>query len=337
MLRQKIIKTVAHAIATVRKQWPLALILACTLPTQAWAQAEGYPNKPIRIIVPYSAGSATDILARTIGQKLTDAWGQPVVVDARPGAGGSIGTEAAAKSPADGYTLVMGTNATFGINVSLYNKLPYDPVKDFTPIALLANLPYMVLAHPSFPANSIPELVAMAKAQPGKLDLAGGVSTAQLATELLNSMAGIKLTYIPYKSTPPALSDVLAAQVLLLIADPAVALSHIRSGKLKVLGVTASKRIGPLPEVPTLAEMGLPGYDVVAWWGVMAPAGTPKDIVTRLNGELLRILRMPDVKERLAGMGIEPLGSSPEQLGAYVQAEIPKWAKAVKAAGIQPQ
>ena len=323
-------------MATVRREWVFALILAWALPAQTWAQAQGYPNKPIRMIAPYSAASATDILARVIGQKLTDAWGQQMVVDNRPGAGGGIGTEMAAKSPPDGYTLVMGTNATFGINVSLYDKLPYDPIKDFAPVALVAYLPYLVLAHPSFPANSIPELLAMAKAQPGKLDIAGGVSTAQLAAELLNSMAGIKLTYIPYKSTPPALTDVLAGQVLLLIADPAVALPHIRSGKLKALGVTTTRRIGLLPEVPTLAELGLPGYEVLAWWGVMAPAGTPKDIIAKLNGEILKILRMPDVKERLARMGIEPASSSPEELAAYIQAEIPKWAKVVKAAGIQP-
>lgn len=324
-------------MTAVRIAWAFALILAWALPAQAWAQAQGYPDKPIRIIAPYSAGSATDILTRVIGQKLTEAWGWRIVVDNRPGAGGGIGVEAAGKSPPDGYTLVMGTNATFAINHSLYKKLPYDPIKDFTPVVLVANLPYLVLAHPSFPANSIPELIAMAKAQPGKLDIAEGVSTARLGIELLNSMAGIKLTDVSYKSTPPALTDVLAGQVPLLMADPAVALPHIRSGKLKALGATTAKRIDLLPDVPTLAETGLAGYEVVAWWGIMAPVGTPKAIVDKLNTEIVKVMRMPDVYELLTKMGIYPATSSPEELGAYIQTEIPKWSRMVKAAGIQPQ
>ena len=316
--------------------WLLAPVATLCLIGSALAQS-AYPSKPVRLIVPYTAGSATDILARTIGQKLAETWGQPVIVDARPGAGGTIGTVAAARAAPDGYTLVMGTNATHGINRSLYKQLPYDPIKDFAPIVLTATLPYILLAHPTFPANSYAELVTLAKSQPGKLDLAGGVSTAQLALGLLNTQAGIALNYITYKSTPPALTDVLGGQVKLLIADPAVALSHIKAGRLKPLAVTTLERLSLLPEVPTLNELGLSGYEVVAWWGVMAPAGTPRDIVAKVNADVLKALALPDVRERLLGMGIFPASSTPSELAAFVQSEIPKWATAVKAAGIEAQ
>jgi tripartite-type tricarboxylate transporter receptor subunit TctC len=296
-----------------------------------------YPTRPVRLVVPYSAGSATDVLARTIGQKLSESWGQPVVVDAHPGAGGIIGTEAAARAAPDGYTLVMATNATHGINVSLYKQLPYDPIKDFAPIGLVASLPYLLLAHPSFPADSYAELVSLAKSQPGKLDLAGGVSTANLALGLLNARAGVQINYITYKSTPPALTDVLGGHVKLLIADPAVALGHIKAGRLKPLAVTTLERLSLLPEVPTLSELGLPGYEVVAWWGVMAPAGTPREILEKVNLDVTKVLKLADVREKLLAMGIFPGSSSPSELAAYVRSEIPKWASAVQAAGLQPQ
>jgi tripartite-type tricarboxylate transporter receptor subunit TctC len=299
--------------------------------------ADVYPSKPIRIVAPFPPGGPADILSRTIGQKLSQSWGQPVVIDNRPGAGGNIGADVAAKSAPDGYTLLMGFVGTHAINPSLYAKMPFDNVKDFEPVARVALVTIVLVVNPSVPAHSLKELIALAKSKPGELTFGSpGHGTPQhLAGEMFNTMAGVKMLHVPYKGAVPALSDLLGGQVSLIFSSMPPALPLVKAGKLRALGVTSTTRSPAAPEIPTLAESGLPGYVVSNWYGILAPRGTPKEIVAKLNAEIVRILNMPDVKESLAVQGAEPFTSTPEQFAAYIKEETEKWAKIVKYSGVQ--
>lgn len=299
------------------------------------AFAQGYPNKPVRMVVPFPPGGTTDILARAVGQKLSEAWGQQVVIDNRPGAGGNIGTDLVAKAPADGYTLLMGTVGTQAINASLYAKLPFDPVKDFAPVTLVASVPNVLVVNKTIPSNSVKELIALAKSKPGQLNFAssGNGTSIHLAGELFKSMTGISMTHIPYKGSAPALTDLIGGQTNMMFDNLPSSMQHIKSGTLRALAVTSAKRSPALPDVPTVAESGVPGFEASSWFGVLAPAGTPKEIVAKINADIVKALAAPDIKERLSGQGAEPVGNSPEQFAAYIKTEIVKWAKVVKDSG----
>ena len=294
-----------------------------------------YPAKPIRIVVPFPAGGTTDILARAVAQKLTDTTGQPVVVDNRPGAGANIGAELVAKSAPDGYTLLMGTVGTHAINASLYARMPYDHVKDFAPIILVAGVPNVLAINPSVPANSVQELIAYGKANPGKLNFAssGSGTSIHLAGELFKTMTGVQMTHVPYKGSAPAIADLLGGQVQLMFDNLPSALPHIKAGKLKALAVTSAQRSPALPDVPTVAESGLPGFEASSWFGLLAPAGTPKEIVARLNGEVAKWLATPEAKEKLASQGAIAAGQSSEDFVHHIAAETAKWQKVVKESG----
>jgi tripartite-type tricarboxylate transporter receptor subunit TctC len=301
------------------------------------ALAQEWPAKPIRFIAPNLPGGPTDILARLIGQKLTETLGQPVVIENRAGAAGNIGTEVAAKAPPDGYTLVTGNNATFGANVSLYKRLGFDPVKDFTPIVLAATQPNILVVHPSLPVTSVKELIALAKARPGQLNYSGSGmgAAAHLAAELFKSMTATNIVHIPYKSAAPALTDLMAGETQLMFATSLSVMQHIKANRVRALGVTTAKRSRFLPELPTIAEAGVPGFEASTWHGVLVPAGTPGAIVERLNTEINRMLQLADVRERLAAMGAETVGGSAKEFADHIAREIPKWAKVVKAIGVQ--
>jgi tripartite-type tricarboxylate transporter receptor subunit TctC len=299
------------------------------------ASAQSYPNKPIHWIVPFTPGGATDTIARTIGQKLQDALGQPVIVENRPGAGGALGAEAAAKSPADGYTLFGGTISTHAINPALNSKLPYDPIKDFEPIALVGFNPNVLFVNPKLPINSIQDLVAYAKQHPGELTFgsAGNGTSQHLSGELFKLMTGINVTHVPYKGSPQALQDVVGGQVSFLFDQLAAGLELTKAGKLRAIAVTPLKRVAALPDVPTVAESGFPGFEVLSWQAVYAPAKTPKEVVNKLSVEIVKILNMPDVKERLGKIGIELAPGNAEDLAKHNKAEIEKWSKIVKESG----
>lgn len=308
-------------------------VIAAALPPASHAQE--YPTRPVRFVVPFAAGGGGDIVVRAVAQKLTERLGQSVVVDNRSGAGGNVGTEIAARSPADGYTLLMANVAPMAINVSLHRKLPYDPIKDFTPITLLARFPNVLVVHPSVPAGSIKELVALARWKPGRLTYAsaGSGSTTHLSAELFKSLAGIDLVHVPYKGGGPALIDLVAGQVTLYFGSMPASLPHIRSGRLRALGVTSPQRSAAAPDIPSVAESGFPGFDAVTWIGAVAPAGVASSIVKRLNAEIVQIMSLPDVRERLSALGAEPVTNSPDQFAAYIGSEIKKWAGVVKASG----
>jgi len=302
----------------------------------AFAQAPAaYPTKPIRLVVPFPPGGATDILAREVAKHLTDAWGQSVVVDNRPGAGGNIGSELVARSAPDGYTLEMGTVGTHAINASLYSKMPYDHVKDFVPVILVAGVPNVLEVNPSVPVNSVQELIAYAKANPGKLNFAssGSGTSIHLSGELFKVMAGVQMTHVPYKGSAPALSDLLGGQVQLMFDNLPPSLPQIKAGKLRALAVTSSTRAPALPDVPTVAEAGLPGFEASSWFGVLAPAGTPPAIVAKLNAEIAKWLTTPEAKEKLANVGANIASGTPEDFARHIQAETAKWAKVVKESG----
>ena len=303
----------------------------------AEALAQEWPVKPIRFIAPNLPGGPTDILARLIGQKLAETLGQPVVIENRAGAAGNIGTEVAAKAPPDGYTLVTGNNATFGANVSLYKRLGFDPVKDFTPIVLAATQPNILVVHPSLPVTNVKELIALAKARPGQLNYSGSGmgAAAHLSAELFKSMTATNIVHIPYKSAAPALTDLMAGETQLMFATSLSVIQHIKANRVRALGVTTAKRSRFLPELPTMAEAGVPGFEASTWHGVLVPAGTPGAIVERLNMEINRMLQLADVRERLAAMGAEVVGGSAKEFADHIQREIPKWAKVVKAIGVQ--
>ncbi|HVF65905.1 MAG TPA: tripartite tricarboxylate transporter substrate binding protein [Casimicrobiaceae bacterium] len=294
-----------------------------------------YPNKPIRVVVPFPAGGTTDILARAAAQKMSDAWGQPAVVDNRPGAAGNIGSELVAKAPNDGYTLLMGTVGTHAINASLYSKMPYDHVKDFVPIVLVAGVPNVLVVHPSVPANSVKELIAYGKANPGKLNFAssGSGTSIHLAGELFKVSTGVAMQHVPYKGSAPAISDLLGGQVQLMFDNLPSALPHIKGGKLKALAVTSATRAPALPDVPTVAEAGIPGFEASSWFGLLAPAGTSRDIVTKINGDVAKWLATADAKEKLTAAGANVFGGTPEDFAKHIAAETTKWAKVVKESG----
>jgi len=299
------------------------------------ADAQAWPSKPIKWVVPFAPGGTTDILARTVGDKLAIALGVPVVIENKPGAGGGIGAEFTAKSAPDGYTIMGGTISTHAINASLYSKLPYDPVKDFVPITLIARVPNMLVVNPSVPAKDVKELIALLKANPGKYTFAssGNGTSQHLSGELFKTMAGVEMQHIPYKGSPPALQDVVGGQVTMTFDNITTAWPLAKAGKLRALAVTTANRSAIAPDVPTLAESGLPGFEVGSWQGVFAPAGTPPEIIKRLNMEIVKILNMPEVKEKLIGLGAEPVGNSPEEFSAMVKLEVVKWADVVKKSG----
>lgn len=316
----------------------MTLVLLAAFQMSYINAAEVYPSKPIKLIVPYPAGGGTDSLARPLAQQLTNRLGQTVVVDNRGGAGGSIGMEYVARAPADGYTLLLALTPQLAVNGALYEKIPYDPIKSFTPISLIAEAPYLLLVNPSLPVNSLKEFLALAKAEGGKLAYAtsGSGSGGHMAAELLISMTGISMTHVPYKGGGPAISDVLAGHVKVLFAPAVSSMQHIQAGRLRAIAITGNKRLSSLPSVPTIAEAGVPGYDSTVWYAVLAPPNTPRDIVNRINSELLQTLKDPAFNSMMAANGIEPLGTTPEGLNNYIGKEMIKWAKVVKSAGLKP-
>ncbi len=311
------------------------LLMLLLLPF-ACVRAQQYPVKPIRIVVGFAPGGPTDIYARLIGQKLTAAWGQPIIVDARPGASGNIGADLVAKSPPDGYTLMV-PSFSIAVNPSLYSKLPYDLLRDFAPISLYASVGHILVVHPSVPARDVQALIALARKQPGTLlyASAGNGTAGHLAGELFSMMAGVKLTHIPYKGMAPAQTDTIGGQVSMLFDSLSTGLTAIRAQRLRPLAVTTLNRQPSAPEIPTLSESGLKGYEVGAWYGLLAPAGTPREIVQRLYAEVTRGLREPDARERFTALGAERVDKNPEAFSEHLRAEIAKWGKVVKAAGLR--
>jgi tripartite-type tricarboxylate transporter receptor subunit TctC len=309
----------------------LALALAGLL-SAAVATAQQFPTKPIRFII----GPAPDVLARMVGQKLSDAWGQQVIVDQRPGAGGIIAAETVAKSPPDGYTWLLSTGA-YPTVVGLYPKLPFNFVKDFEPVSLLASIPFLLVAHPSLPVKSVSELLKLARARPGQINYAssGTGTTAHLAMEMFKNMAKIKLVHVPYKGVPAGLVGTISGEAQLMFAIMQAGLPHVKSGKLRALAVSGAKRSKSAPKIPTIAESGVPGYEFVSWNGVHVPAGTPKAVIDRIHAELVKVVGMPDVRERMFGLGMEVAGSTPAELGALVRSDIAKWGKVIKEAGVK--
>lgn len=315
----------------------VAVVCFTSLAAQAAAPAPaGYPARPVRIIVPFGAGSATDTVTRTVGQNLADALGQPMVVDNRAGANGTIGAELAAKSPKDGYTLLMSTNTPSAAAPSLMKKINYDPVKDFSPIARIGTIAFVLVANPSLPAKSIRELIALAKQQPGKLTAGSGSAGSLVPVFMLQQMGGIELNHIPYKSIPPALADVMGGQIHMVYADMVTGSPQVKSGKVRALGVTSKKRDPLLPDVPAIAET-LKDFELIAWFALFAPAGTPQPIIDRLAAESQKILARREVQERFAGMGIQVAPLSPADLSAFQKSELAKWAKLARAANIVPE
>jgi tripartite-type tricarboxylate transporter receptor subunit TctC len=319
-----------------RRGFLLAALAAAAglLPAASFAQA--WPSKPLHLIVPYAPGGPVDLSARLLAPKLQEALGQPVVVENRPGAGGNIGAELVARSAPDGYTLVMGAIATHAINPALYPKLGYDPVRDFRHVALLVQVPNVLVVNNDVPARSVSQLVELLKKNPGKLDFASGStgSTGHLAGELFKQMTGTYMVHIPYKGSSPAVTDLLAGRVQLMFDNLASALPNIKAGKVRALAVTTAKRSQFIPELPTLAESGLPGFDLTTWWGVMAPAGTPDAVVERLAGEINRAMALPDIKERFAAMGSEaPSVRSPREFTSFVEKELQIYSQLVKRSG----
>jgi tripartite-type tricarboxylate transporter receptor subunit TctC len=310
-----------------------AFCLALTVNPHAIGQ--NFPAKPVRLIVPFPAGGGSDVIGRILAQKLSERLGQQVVVENRPGAGGSIGTEAAVRSAPDGYTMVLASTSEIAVNPAIYSKLSYDPLKDLTPIAMVASTPMVVIVSPSLPAKSIGELIALAKAKPGEINVAsaGNGSFTHLASELFRSMTGVTWTHVPYKGAPPALTDTLGGQVQSFLSSVPSALGHIKTGRLRALAVTSAKRSAEMPDVPTIAESGYAGFEANTWYGLLAPAGTPAPVVARLNAAANRVLAMPDVRQRLASEGGDALGGTPEQFAAFLRAEHAKWGRVVKESG----
>ena len=297
------------------------------------AIAQQYPVKPVRIVVPLAAGGPSDLLARTAGQKFSEAWGQPVLIDNRPGVNGIVGSEVVARSAPDGYTLLMGTNGTHGINASLIPKLSYDTVNDFAPIARVGYAPYVLVAHPSLPVRSIKDLVQLAKTRPGQVTWAYGGSASQLAAALFKSMAHVDLLLVPYKGNVLALTAVIGGEISLVFGAVAQSAPQVKAGRLRALGVTSLRRSPVMPDVPAITDAGVPGFEVSTWYGLLAPAATPRAIVERINAELVRILALPEVRERLAAEAFELPADTPEQFAALIKAELVKWARVVKETG----
>lgn len=312
-----------------------AIVLTCST-TAAWSQA--FPSKPMRVIVPWPPGGGTDIFARSIGQKLTESWGQQVIVDNRPGAAGNIGAQLASKAAADGYTLLLAT-ITLATSPSLYKSLGYDPLRDLEPVTLIAGVPHVLVVHPSLPVKSVRELIALAKARPGELNYAsaGIGSPFHLAAELFNLLAGVKMNHVSYKGGGPAVVAVIGGQVQVTFANLLAVLPHVQGGKLRALGITSATRSSAAPSLPTIAESGLKAYDFTSWFGMLTPAGAPKDVVQKLNDGIVRVLKSPELKERLTRDGADIIASTPQEFSAYMRSETVKWAKVIKEAGIRAE
>jgi len=323
--------TIAHS--TFRRRLLAAAAACALLPGLAAAQA--FPGKPITIIVPFAAGGTTDILARIIAQGMGGELGQSVVVDNRAGAGGNIGGQVAARAPADGYTLFMGTVGTHAINAALYRKMPFDPVKDFAPLTRVANVPNLLVANPAQPFKTVQELIAYAKANPGKINFgsSGSGSSIHLSGELFKSMAKVDMQHVPYKGSAPAVTDLLGNQIAIMFDNMPSAIQHVRSGKLRAIAVTTAKRSSELPDVPTIAEAGVPGYEATSWFGMFAPAGTPAPVVAQLNAAIVKVLAQPDIRKKLAEQGAEAAGETPAQFADFIQKESVKWGKVVRESG----
>ncbi|HMH19549.1 MAG TPA: tripartite tricarboxylate transporter substrate binding protein [Burkholderiales bacterium] len=306
-------------------------------PALSLSKGQAYPSKPIRLIVPFAAGGGNDNVARLVGKRLSDGLGQQVVVDNRPGAGGVLGAELAAKAAPDGYTLFLGGVGSHAVNPNLHERLPYDPIRDFSPVALLASAPLILVVHPSVPVNSFAEFVAYARARPGQLNYAsnGNGSSSQLAAVMFDSMAGVDMVHVPYKGLAPALADLLSGQVQLMFSSVVAILPHIKAGKLRGLAVTGRRRLASMPDLPTIAESGLPGYEASSWYGILAPAGTPRDIVQRLNAEIAKALDQPEVRGSLLAEGAEPVGGTPEQFATHIRSEKDRLGKLIREAKIR--
>src|SRR5467141_3616234 len=317
----------------------VGILISALIAVSNPALAQAWPTKPIRIVIAQAPGSATDVISRVVGNQLSEALGQPIVIDARPGAGGVLGTEVAARSAPDGYTLFMANNSTHGSNPAVYAKLPYDAVKDFAPISFVASVPYVLVVDPALPVKTVQEFIALAKARPGKLNYAsaGNGSTHHFCGELLKSMTGIDIQHIPYKGSGPGIAGLLGGEVSMMFSNVADIGPQIRAGKVRALAVTVPRRSSMLPDVPTMPEAGLPDFEITSWFGLLAPAGTPAPIVARLNAETLKVLARADVKATLANQGLEVAGSTPEQFAAHIKNEIARFTKIAKTAGIKAE
>jgi tripartite-type tricarboxylate transporter receptor subunit TctC len=306
------------------------------LAVAAAASAQPYPNKPVRLIVPYAPGGGTDILARLMAQRLTESLGQAVVIENRAGADGIVGSGLVAKAPADGYTMLLASSS-HAINPTVHAKIPYDTLKEFACVSQTASQQLVLVVHPSLPVNSVSELIAYAMANPDTLDFASSSKATQLPMELFNTMAGIRMTHIPYKGSGPALNDLVGGQVKVSFGGAVSFTPHIKSGRLRALAIGDSKRSAFLPDLPTAAEAGVPGYEATIWTGLYVPVATPREIVKRLNADVAKIVHLPEIKERLQAQGSDPVGSSPEECDAFMKSEVAKWAKVAKDAGIKPE
>lgn len=316
-----------------------ALLAALTLPAgipHVLAQ-ESYPSRPVEFVVPFAAGSATDTLARVLGEKMSASLGQPIVVDNRPGASGFLAAQNVARAEPDGHTVLITSNTTHAANQSLFKELPYDPIGDFEPVTKLGTITLALVVHPSVPASSAPELIAYAKEHPGELTFGSGSSSSRIAGEMLKTLAGIDMVHVPYKSNPQAVTDLLGGQISLVFADISTTLPQAKAGKVKALAVSSAARSPLAPDLPTMAEAGVPGYELTAWFAAFVPAGTPEPVIDKLNTAFKAALADPKVTQSLLNAGIEPTSSTPEELGAFVASETEKWAKIVKAAGIEPE
>jgi tripartite-type tricarboxylate transporter receptor subunit TctC len=311
----------------------LVLFLAASL-----AHAQAWPQRPVHIIVPFAPGGASDLMPRLVGEKLTAVWSQPVVIENRPGAAGNVGMEAGAKAPADGYTLLSAPNGNLVVNPHMYSQLAYDVFKDLAPITRIAAVQNVLVVHPDVPAKTVKELIALARAKPGTLNFAspGNGSQAHVAVELLKLQLGLDLVHVPYKGVGPALQDLLGGRINLMVAQVPSALPHIQSGKLRALGVASAAPLGTLPEVPTIAAAApLPGFEAVSWYALMAPAGTPREVIAKIRADVAKVLQVPEVRERLTGMGAEPSGETPDELAARMRAEYDRWGEVVRKANIK--
>ncbi|APW37998.1 ABC transporter substrate-binding protein [Rhodoferax koreense] len=330
-----------HHASASRRRFNLALLAAATLPALPLAaaaqSANTYPNKAIRMVVPFTPGGSTDIMGRTIGQQLTQAWGQPVVIDNLPGAGGSIGADKVAKAPADGYTLLMGHIGTLAVTPSLYPKLPYDPVKSFAAVAWVARVPNVLVVHPSVPVKSVQELVAYAKANPGKINYGSGGngSAAHIATEYFKLQTGTQMQHVPYKGTAPAVTDLVGGQIQLMFTGVPAVMAQVKAGQLRALAVSSPHRVKAVPELPTVAESGYAGFEADQWYGVVAPANTPPDVTAKLNQQINRALASPEIAERLASEGAEATPNPPKVFADLIVSEIARWRTVIEKGGVK--
>ncbi|WP_300300974.1 tripartite tricarboxylate transporter substrate binding protein [Ferrovibrio sp.] len=325
---QRLIRFFAAAVAAIT----LSGILPATLTN---ARAQAWPSKPVTMVVPFPAGGTTDIVARLVAAKLSEVWGQPVIIDNRAGAGGNIGSAMVAKAAPDGYTLLMGTVGTHAINASLYAKMPYDVVKDFQPITNVAAVPNMLVVHPELPVKTVKDLIDYGKKNPGKLNMAssGNGTSIHLAGELFKVMTGVQMEHIPYKGSAPAITDLIGGQVQVMFDNMPSALPHVKAGKLRAIAVTTATRSAAMPDLPTIAEAGLPGFEAASWFGMLAPAGTPKEIVAKIHGDVVKLAKSTDLSAKLAQQGAVPVLNTPDEFTAYIKAELAKWEKVVKASG----